>query len=372
MTVLPAISGTVTIGGSTLVGSTLTAQVTGLPSDATVSYQWQVSDSANGPFTNLVGENGTTLLLTNEHVGKYIRLVVTPTDGIYGGTLTAVTSSWVSYPSSDPSYSIKLDIGDHGSVHTSHRTAEEGETVTLTVTPDDGYVLKDLTVTDSNGKTVKLSSKGSNRYTFEVPARSVTVTAEFVRENVQKLPFTDVPGSAWYYDGVAYVYQHGLMAGTSATAFSPDATTSRSMIAAILWRMAGSPVVNYAMDYTDVAQGQWYSEAIRWAASEGIVSGYGDGKFGPDDIITREQMAAMLYRYAQYKGYDVSVGEDTNILSYTDFEDLSEYAIPAMQWAVGAGIISGTSESTLGPRGNASRAQVAVILTRYCENVAKQ
>lgn len=372
MTVLPAISGTVTIGGSTLVGSTLTAQVTGLPSDATVSYQWQVSDSANGPFTNLVGENGTTLLLTNEHVGKYIRLVVTPTDGIYGGTLTAVTSSWVSYPSSDPSYSIKLDIGDHGSVHTSHRTAEEGETVTLTVTPDDGYVLKDLTVTDSNGKTVKLSSKGSNRYTFEVPARSVTVTAEFVRENVQKLPFTDVPGSAWYYDGVAYVYQHGLMAGTSATTFGPDVTTTRGMIATILWRLEGSPVVNYAMDYTDVAQGQWYSEAIRWAASEGIVSGYGDGRFGPDDIITREQMAAMLYRYAQYKGYDVSVGEDTNILSYTDFEDLSEYAIPAMQWAVGAGIISGTSESTLGPRGNASRAQVAVILTRYCENVAKQ
>lgn len=372
MTVLPAISGTVTIGGSTLVGSTLTAQVTGLPSDATVSYQWQVSDSANGPFTNLVGENGTTLLLTNEHVGKYIRLVVTPTDGIYGGTLTAVTSSWVSYPSSDPSYSIKLDIGDHGSVHTSHRTAEEGETVTLTVTPDDGYVLKDLTVTDSNGKTVKLSSKGSNRYTFEVPARSVTVTAEFVRENVQKLPFTDVPGSAWYYDGVAYVYQHGLMAGTSATTFGPDVTTTRGMIATILWRLEGSPVVNYAMDYTDVAQGQWYSEAIRWAASEGIVSGYGDGRFGPDDIITREQMAAMLYRYAQYKGYDVSVGEDTNILSYTDFEDLSEYAIPAMQWAVGAGIISSTSESTLGPRGNASRAQVAVILTRYCESVAKQ
>lgn len=162
------------------------------------------------------------------------------------------------------------------------------------------------------------------------------------------------------------------MAGTSATTFGPDVTTTRGMIATILWRLEGSPQVDYAMAFDDVAANSWYAEAIRWAASEGIVSGYGDGKFGPDDIITREQMAAMLYRYAQYKGYDVSVGEDTNILSYTDFEDLSEYAIPAMQWAVGAGIISGTSESTLGPRGNASRAQVAVILTRYCENVAKQ
>ena len=368
MTVLPAITGTVSIGGRALVGSTLTAQVSDLPSDSTVSYQWQVSDSANGPFTNLVGETGTTLLLTSDHAGKYIRLVVTPTDDIYGGTLTALTYSRVLYPDFfAPSYSIKLNIGDHGSVHTSHRTAEGGEVVTLTVTPDEGYVLKGLTVTDSNGKAVKLTSKGGDRYTFEMPARSVTVTAEFVREGIQKLPFTDVPENAWYTDAVRYVYENGLMSGTSATAFSPDATTSRAMIATILWRMAGSPVVDYAMDYTDVSQGQWYSEAIRWAASEGIVSGYGN-TFGTHDPITREQLATMLYRYAQTEGYDVSVGENTNILSYTDVADLSEYAIPAMQWAVGAGIINGTGDgSTLTPQGQATRAQAAVMLTRFCE-----
>ena len=183
-----------------------------------------------------------------------------------------------------------------------------------------------------------------------------------------ELPFTDVPEDAWYADAAAYVYKHGLMAGTSATTFAPDVTTSRAMIATILWRMAGSPVVDYAMTYTDVAQGQWYSEAVRWATSEGVVTGYGNGLFGTNDPITREQLATMLWRYAQTEGYDVSIGEDTNILSYTDVADLSEYAIPAMQWAVGAGIINGTGDgSTLTPQGQATRAQAAMMLQRFCE-----
>ena len=157
------------------------------------------------------------------------------------------------------------------------------------------------------------------------------------------------------------------MAGTGAQTFSPDATTSRSMITTILWRMAGGPVVNYAMDFADVPQDQWYSEAIRWAVSEGIASGYGN-TFGTHDPITREQLAVMLYQFAQARGYDVSVGENTNILSYTDVSDVAEYAIPAMQWACGAGIISGTGDgSTLTPQGQATRAQAAVMLTRFCE-----
>ncbi len=182
------------------------------------------------------------------------------------------------------------------------------------------------------------------------------------------LPFNDVPESYWAYGAIQYVYGEGLMAGTSATTFAPNVTTSRAMIATILWRMAGSPVVNYAMNYTDVAQGQWCSEAIRWATSEGVVTGYGNGLFGTNDPITREQLATMLWRYAQTEGYDVSIGEDTNILSYTDVADLSEYAIPAMQWAVGAGIINGTGDgSTLTPQGQATRAQAATVLMRFCE-----
>lgn len=213
----------------------------------------------------------------------------------------------------------------------------------------------------------KIATDGTASFPFSHASDYAIVIDTDSHEPVE-LPFTDVPEGAWYEDAAAYVYKHGLMAGTSATTFAPDVTTSRAMIATILWRMAGSPVVNYAMNYTDVAQGQWCSEAIRWATSEGVVTGYGNGLFGTNDPITREQLATMLWRYAQTEGYDVSIGEDTNILSYTDVADLSEYAIPAMQWAVGAGIINGTGDgSTLSPQGQATRAQAAVMLMRFCE-----
>ena len=214
----------------------------------------------------------------------------------------------------------------------------------------------------------KIASDGTAEFAFS-HASDYAIVIDTDSHELVELPFTDVPEGAWYEDAAAYVYKHGLMAGTSATTFAPDVTTSRAMIATILWRMAGSPVVNYAMNYTDVAQGQWCSEAIRWATSEGVVTGYGNGLFGTNDPITREQLATMLWRYAQTEGYDVSIGEDTNILSYTDVADLSEYAIPAMQWAVGAGIINGTGDgSTLSPQGQATRAQAAVMLMRFCEN----
>ena len=213
----------------------------------------------------------------------------------------------------------------------------------------------------------KIASDGTAEFAFSHASDYAIVIDTDSHEPVE-LPFTDVPEGAWYEDAAAYVYKHGLMAGTSATTFAPDVTTSRAMIATILWRMAGSPVVNYAMNYTDVAQGQWCSEAIRWATSEGVVTGYGNGLFGTNDPITREQLATMLWRYAQTEGYDVSIGEDTNILSYKDVANLSEYAIPAMQWAVGAGIINGTGDgSTLTPQGQATRAQAATVLMRFCE-----
>ena len=213
----------------------------------------------------------------------------------------------------------------------------------------------------------RIASDGTAEFAFSHASDYAIVIDTDSHEPVE-LPFTDVPEGAWYEDAAAYVYKHGLMAGTSATTFAPEVTTSRAMIATILWRMAGSPVVNYAMTYTDVAQGQWYSEAVRWATSEGVVTGYGNGLFGTNDPITREQLATMLWRYAQTEGYDVSIGEDTNILSYTDVANLSEYAIPAMQWAVGAGIINGTGDgSTLTPQGQATRAQAATVLMRFCE-----
>lgn len=337
--------------------NTLVTAISG--SGEKVAINGQEFTSGSGSLSVPIGVGETVITVSIGSTTYTLHITSTHTSGGGGGGTTA-------------SYRVTVEPSENGTVKSSHNTASAGTTVTLTATPQDGYRLTGLTVTDGAGNNVTLSDKGDGKYTFVMPSRAVTVKASFAPITAGDLPFIDVPAGAWYEDGVRYVYQNGLMAGTSATTFGPDVTTTRGMIATILWRLEGSPQVDYAMAFDDVAANSWYAEAIRWAASEGIVSGYGDGKFGPDDIITREQMAAMLYRYAQYKGYDVSVGEDTNILSYTDFEDLSEYAIPAMQWAVGAGIISGTSESTLGPRGNASRAQVAVILTRYCENVAKQ
>lgn len=337
--------------------NTLVTAISG--SGEKVTINGQEFTSGSGSLSVPIGVGETVITVSIGSTTYTLHVTSTHTSGGGGGGTTA-------------SYRVTVEPSENGTVKSSHNTASAGTTVTLTATPQDGYRLTGLTVTDGAGNNVTLSDKGDGKYTFVMPSRAVTVKASFAPITAGDLPFIDVPAGAWYEDGVRYVYQNGLMAGTSATTFGPDVTTTRGMIATILWRLEGSPQVDYAMAFDDVAANSWYAEAIRWAASEGIVSGYGDGRFGPDDIITREQMAAMLYRYAQYKGYDVSVGEDTNILSYTDFEDLSEYAIPAMQWAVGAGIISGTSESTLGPRGNASRAQVAVILTRYCENVAKQ
>lgn len=260
---------------------------------------------------------------------------------------------------------------ENGSVKVSPSKAEKGDTVTVTVTPDDGYALDKLAVYDEDGDKLDLNDKGDGKFTFQMPKGDVSIEVSFapIEDETPKADFSDVPADAWYAEAVQYVYENGLMTGTSDTTFSPDLTTSRSMIATILWRMAGSPVVNYAMDFADVPADQWYAEAVRWASSEGIVGGYGNGSFGTGDPITREQFAVMLYRFAQKQSYDVSVGENTNILSYTDVSTVSEYAIPAMQWAVGSGVITGMGD-TLAPQGETTRAQAAMMLMRFSEQYA--
>ena len=183
-------------------------------------------------------------------------------------------------------------------------------------------------------------------------------------------PFNDLNTALWYHDGIHFALENGLMNGVGEGAFAPNAATSRAMIVTILWRLEGEPAVSHNMTFADVAAGKWYTEAVRWAASEGIVEGYSDVKFGPHDVITREQLATILWRYAKSKGYDVSVGENTNILSYGDAFTVSEWAIPAMQWACGAGLIQGIASGSgmnLAHSAGATRAQVAAILQRFCE-----
>ena len=195
------------------------------------------------------------------------------------------------------------------------------------------------------------------------------VEQETAGETPQETTFADVPAGAWYADAVQYVCENGLMTGTGADTFSPEQPTSRAMIAAILYRQVGSPMVNTSVTFTDVAEGQWYTQAVRWANSAGVVTGYGDGTFGPDEPITREQLAVMLCRFAAFRGYDVSAG-GMAVREFADSADISDWALEAMAWAVHTGLLGGREGNVLDPTGTATRAEAAAILMRFCENAA--
>ena len=249
--------------------------------------------------------------------------------------------------------------------------AASGRTITLTALPDEGYVLQAVTAVTSAGKSLSLSKQKDGTYTFTMPAAKVTVSAVFTPksqtegEGEAPLPFTDVASDAWYAQAVAYVYRQDLMSGTAQDRFSPNLTTNRAMLVTILYRLAGSPAVDGGSAFTDVAGGDWFASGVAWASANGIVTGYGDGRFGPNDPITREQMAAILYRYAGFAGQ--STAGQADLSGYTDAGQVSPYAAEAMGWAVDRGLITGVSAGTLAPGGSATRAQVATILMRFCE-----
>ena len=279
---------------------------------------------------------------------------------------TTITAAW-SYNgggggSSYDYYTITASAGTGGSISPSGSVSVREDTdKTFTITPDSGYHISDVLV---DGKSVGAVTS----YTFEDVQKKHTIEAVFAKDNPDTgadNPFTDVRPDDWFYEAVMFVYQNGLMEGTGDTVFAPGMTTTRSMLATLLYRLEGEPAVTGGSAFTDVADSAWYADAVSWAAENGIVGGYGGGLFGPEDNITREQLATILYRYAQAKGHDVSVGEDTNILSYTDALEISEYAIPAMQWACGAGIIQGNG-GYLNPQGDATRAEIATMLMRFC------
>ena len=195
-----------------------------------------------------------------------------------------------------------------------------------------------------------------------MPASNVDVRGVFTAEAPAELPFTDVEERAWFREAVEYVYENGLMSGTGATTFGPDLATSRGMIVTILYRLAGSPAAGSSV-FNDVADGQYYAKAVTWAVANGVVSGYGNGRFGPNDPITREQMAVILWRYAG------SPAPPHLTLTFSDIGKANSYAMDALRWAVDRQLISGTSATTLSPGGTATRAQAAVILKGFCQNV---
>ena len=250
--------------------------------------------------------------------------------------------------------------------------AEKGDTVTITAKPDKGYQVDKVTVTDKNGDTVKVTDRGDGKYTFTMPNSKVSVDVTFVPEKQWTNPFVDVAEDAWYYDAVRYVNENSLMAGTSASTFEPDLTTTRGMIVTILYRLEGSPNIEneiWGYPFKDVDVNAYYATAVYWARMNGIVAGYSDELFGPNDTITREQMAAILYRYAQYKGCDTTAKADLS--KFADAAQVGSYAVEAIRWANAEGLVSGTSDTTLTPGGSATRAQAAVILTRFCQNIVK-
>ena len=276
-----------------------------------------------------------------------------------------LTAKWEKIHTSVPSaprYDVAVSDGAHGSVSVSPKSASKGSTVTVTVTPDKGYALETLAVTDKNGSALDLTDRGNGNYTFTMPSGPVTVTATFMDDNTMLNFFVDVPAGAYYYDAVLWAAEGGIVTGTDAVHFSPDASCTRAQLVTLLWRAAGSPVVNYAMNFNDVDSGAYYAEAVRWAASEKVVEGTTAETFAPDAAVTRAQVVTMLYRFAKAQGMDTTQG-GMAIREFDDFDAVPAYALEAMDWAVNAGVLKGDNNRLL-PQDNCTRAQFGTMLYR--------
>lgn len=277
---------------------------------------------------------------------------------------TEISADWQPPYTGKYSYEIFTTVGDNGAIDVD-RYATEGDKVTITVSPDEAYMLDDMTVT-SGGKDVEVTDNGDGTYTFTMPSGDVKIEVTFAEdpnwEEEPAMPFVDVDENDWFYDVVLYAYENGLMTGTSADTFAPNQTTTRGMIVSMLARLEG---VTSAEDagFADVAANDWYATAVNWAASVGVVNGYEDNTFRPNDAITREQMAAILYNYADYKGYDVSARADLS--DYADAASISSWAEDVLAWANAEGLINGMTATTIDPQGATTRAQTAAMFERF-------
>lgn len=328
-----------------------TIEITGgtSPYTGTANKTFTVKNSTSADIT----VNGQPIEPTKSYTFKYTH----SSGGSSGGSSSGKTT-----------YKVTTSAVNNGGVNASPSNAEKGATITITLSPDKGYKLDKLTVTDGSGKTVSTVKKSDTVYTFTMPASAVKVGVSYVKatETPSETKFNDVSANDWFASAVDYVTGKGMMNGTADNTFSPKANTTRGMVVTVLYRLENQPSTS-AASFTDVASGAYYANAVAWANANGIVSGYGSGKFGPNDKVTREQLAAILYRYAQYKKYDVSGANSLD--GYTDVQSVSSYAVPALQWANAAGVVTGKSGSKLDPKGNATRAEVAAMLMRFCENV---
>ena len=300
-------------------------------------------------------------------VGIQAAGAVVPEGGNYRSDITYQFGTLTITP--QPVYPITVRSALNGSMTADKQSATEGTTVTLTVKPNQNFKLDKLTVT-SGSKTLTCREGSNGTYTFTMPAGAVTVSAAFAQiAQPAAFPFADVSKSSWYYDSVAYVYAQGLMNGTGATTFGPATPTTRGMLVTILYRMEGSPASAACSPFSDVSADAYYAPPVAWAAWNGIVNGVSSTQFAPKQWVTREQMASILYRYAQYKNWDVSQRGDLS--RFSDRSKCHSYALAPLSWANATGLIQGKGKDILDPRGLASRAQVAAILQRFHQTYAK-
>lgn len=314
-----------------------------------------------------------------------------PKDNVSITKDTTFTAQWKSSGGSSHRYDGYITVINpkNGDVSVSDTLADEGDKITLTITPDKGYVVDKIEIVDLEGDKIdaKKVDDEDGKYTFRMENCDVTVTVTFKEEGkttedtdkeedkdeetteTTELNFTDVKESDWFYKGVAYVVDKGIMSGVSENEFAPSGKLTRAMLVQMLYNMESRPACDAENAFMDVPVGQWYTDAVIWANDAKIVSGMGEGLFAPNMEITREQMVAMLYNYAKYKGYDVTASADLS--KFADNASVSTWAQPAMQWAVAEGYISGMGDSQLAPQGTATRAEIASVIMRFMEATAE-
>lgn len=376
---------------------TMPATNVGFYADLTSEGEYDISTTTSGYYGTITVSGG----ITSADKGDIVSFTVSPYNNyivedvtVYAdnwGTVTVYRDekNWNSYyfymPDSDVEihatytndyHEITMDVGRNGTAVPQAQPSGyfgyvyygiDGDSIYIDVTPDKGYQVKSITATDELGRRVSVyEAVKENQYYFTMPESDVTVTVEF-SYRVLTNPFTDVKTGDWFYDAVSYVYTEGLMTGTGTYTFSPSAPTSRAMLVTILWRLQGEPYVS-GSSFSDVKSSAYYYDAVRWAARYGIVEGYEGNVFKPDDAITREQFAAILYRYAEYCKYSTSAS--TNLSAYKDNAKVSSWAGTAMKWAVAKGLFEGDNLGNLDPQGQTTRAAAAKLLMAFCENVA--
>ena len=273
--------------------------------------------------------------------------------------------------SSSETYPVETGKMANGNLKASLANAKPGEIVTITVTPDDGYEVDTLTVKDAKGNVMAVTMNDDGTYSYTQPSSTVTVNATFKKASdaSSKERFIDVNPDDWFYDAVNTVADAGIVNGMTENTYEPKLELTRAMFAAMLHRYDGSEPSQYQYTFKDIPDDIWYTEDIRWAAEHGIINGYDDKTFAPDDTITREQAVTMMYRYTNYKGIDTSAADDSIIAAYSDYKMISDYALDAFAWARTAKVINGRSENILAPRDNITRAEIAQIFANYMSSI---